>query len=45
MVVNIIGLSAENGEGEQGENGGPSRAGNIAQQVSEYEPDGYKHYR
>ena len=45
MVVNIIGLSTKNGEGEQGENGGPPRAGDVAEEVSEYEPDGYEHYR
>jgi len=45
MVVNIIGLSTENCEGGQGENGGPVRAGNIAQQVSEYEPDERQRHR
>lgn len=45
MVVNIIGLSAENDESEQGENGRPPRAGNVAEQVSEYEPEAYEHYR
>ena len=45
MVVNIIGLSAENDEGEQGENGRPPRAGNVAEQVREYETEEREHYR
>ena len=45
MVVYIIGLSAENDEGEQGENGRPPRAGNVAEQVREYETKEREHYR
>ena len=44
MVVNIIGLSAENDEGEQGENGRPARAGNVAEQVRENKTDERQHY-
>ena len=44
MVSNIIGLSAEKDEGEQGENGRPPRAGNVAEQVREYETDERQHH-